>query len=224
MIRHSRGAKNRFTVFHSRSGSTLVVVLVMSLVLTVTGVYSFRSVLFQSRMVHRSYHHQQALALAEAGVELAILELEVLRTCKKFAKEADERTLQSRSERGIPTYTGVSASANQVIYGEASEGEPLRELDCLVTLYDEIELDGPFNMQLVVNAPIACKQRKGVEVFGVTDPELSLGSIDFPIVSDLAGSVLFRSLTEVPTDWPAAVHSTTLLTIAHSFPSSSASV
>jgi hypothetical protein len=52
-----------------------MLVLVMIPILALIGIYLFRSVQFQSHMAHESFRHQQAMAVAEAGVEDAILRL-----------------------------------------------------------------------------------------------------------------------------------------------------
>lgn len=60
---------------HRRRGSTLVLATVVSIVVLVVAAASFRSALFQHRMAYRSSEYQLAIAVAEAGAERAMNEL-----------------------------------------------------------------------------------------------------------------------------------------------------
>ena len=59
----------------SKSGSSLVVVLILAIIVFIAVTASFKAVVFQLRMTDRSLNFKQAFALAEAGVENAICEL-----------------------------------------------------------------------------------------------------------------------------------------------------
>lgn len=56
-------------------GSTLILVLVLTSVVSLIVISSFKSAIFQSRMATRSYRFQQSLNVAEAGIEFAIQHL-----------------------------------------------------------------------------------------------------------------------------------------------------
>lgn len=60
---------------NKRRGSALIMVMVCMGLMFVIAISSYYSVLQQSRYATRSLHYQQALALAEAGVEIALAEL-----------------------------------------------------------------------------------------------------------------------------------------------------
>jgi len=63
----------------------LMLVLVMIPVLALIGMYLYRSVQFQSRLAHESHRRQQAMGVAEAGIEEAILRLnEYLATSNRW--------------------------------------------------------------------------------------------------------------------------------------------
>ena len=58
-----------------RSGSVLIMVMITAALLVLMVGASVRSAYTQARLADRSFMHQQAMAMAEAGVERAILEL-----------------------------------------------------------------------------------------------------------------------------------------------------
>jgi hypothetical protein len=58
----------------ARRGGVMMVVLLLAAVITVAGAYTLRTVLYQAQAADHSYHYQQALAVAEAGLESALWE------------------------------------------------------------------------------------------------------------------------------------------------------
>lgn len=58
----------------ARRGGAMLVVLLLGTVITLAGVYTLRTVLYQAQAADHSYHYQQALAVAEAGLETALWE------------------------------------------------------------------------------------------------------------------------------------------------------
>lgn len=59
----------------SRRGSALLAVVIFGIILTVCAVFAYRSTIFQRLMAERSQDYMAALAVAEAGAELAMAEL-----------------------------------------------------------------------------------------------------------------------------------------------------
>src|SRR4051812_6706039 len=56
--------------------------------------------------------------------------------------------------------------AERVVYGRPDLGEALREVDQVVTIYQELELGSDLGIQLQLQVPIECKARQGLQVFG----------------------------------------------------------
>lgn len=125
------------------------------------------------------------------------LEIRVLRAASEFARQTDARKLERRSDKGIPTYSGLAADAERVIYGTEAMGEPMREIDCCVTIMDEYELGDTFGIQQVLQIPIECKVRRDVEVFGICDRSIPPVAVCFPITSDFARSYLAHQFSRI---------------------------
>lgn len=74
-MEHHRKLQNRRPLVWDRSGSTLLWTLMLSTMLLLVFASSFKSTISQARVADRIHLHDQALALAEAGVESAMHEL-----------------------------------------------------------------------------------------------------------------------------------------------------
>lgn len=118
--------------------------------------------------------HIKAL-LNKAGIPL---EMRAAHACQAFAKR------RQRAHR-------VSTTASRLVYGPLDEGQSLREIDQLVTLYGEAKLSGgQFGLAVKLMAPIECKHRTGAAYFGIEHPRGARRLAAFPVSSDLSGSRL----------------------------------
>lgn len=63
-------------IFHTRRrGSALITVVILGAIMTVCALFAYRSTIFQKRLAERSQVYLSAMAVAEAGAELAMVEL-----------------------------------------------------------------------------------------------------------------------------------------------------
>ncbi|MFD7073959.1 hypothetical protein ACFV9G_07075 [Nocardioides sp. NPDC059952] len=78
-----------------------------------------------------------------------------------------------------------------LIYGADIE-QPLRELDQLVSFYQEIEVSDRLGVQLILHVPVEAKARREIELFGleVSGEDVHPGAL--PIVGGLGGSNFVR--------------------------------
>ncbi|MDA0364454.1 MAG: hypothetical protein O3B31_02420 [Chloroflexi bacterium] len=83
--------------------------------------------------------------------------------------------------------------AEKFIYSAEVDKE-YREIDQLVQLYDEFEVDERTGVQLVMQIPVESKSRVGVDAFAFPSGDPTVSNA-FPVVSDFAGSDLFRILS-----------------------------
>ncbi len=127
--------------------------------------------------------HVQAL-LAESGV---LLEARVARVCQRLVTVYDG-------------HQGMILRTEQLVYGSTFSDQPLREIDQLVTMYQEFELSNAVGIQLLLNVPIEAKHRRGAQVFGVEVDGSRPSSGALPVAGGLARSTLVREFvaTQLP--------------------------
>lgn len=115
--------------------------------------------------------------LRHAGIPL---ELRVAGECELFCKD-----------RNPPKTSHLRTC--KLVYSPLDDHNCYREVDQLVTIYEEFPISKQTGIQLIGSIPIECKYRHGIEYFA-----FHLGGNHahegFPVWSSLAGSQLFRSL------------------------------
>jgi hypothetical protein len=115
--------------------------------------------------------------LEQAGVPL---ELQAAGICTKFSDTNDRpRELAVMSEK--------------LVYMPSTAVHEYREVDQLVSIYEEFELGKLTGIQLQLKMPIECKYRSDVECFAfqVAEGNVHFG---FPVVSSFTGSQLWRNI------------------------------
>lgn len=81
-----------------------------------------------------------------------------------------EARIAAICQRLVTLYDGhqaMTVRTESLVYGDLSTGQPLREIDQVVSLYQEFELSDRYGIQLQLNVPIESKWRRGAQVFGV---------------------------------------------------------
>jgi len=66
---------SKLAMEHRKRGSAFLAVVIFGIILTLCAVFAFRSTIYQRTMAERSQDYMAALAVAEAGAELAMAEL-----------------------------------------------------------------------------------------------------------------------------------------------------
>jgi hypothetical protein len=108
--------------------------------------------------------------LTKAGLPL---EIRTANACRSFSSGIKAQGIMSDSER--------------LVYGNVAEGETLREIDQVVSLYSEMDVGPPIGVQLLLQILIECKHRDDMELFAFPEHS-SAGTLRVPIITDLAGS------------------------------------
>lgn len=114
--------------------------------------------------------------LNESG---APLEAQVARLCQRFVSAYDG-------------HQGANLSAEPLIYGDDDE-RPLREIDQLVTLYQELDVGDHHGIQLIFYVPIEVKHRRDIQLFGIEVDDVPTSAGAIPIGGQLAMSELIRT-------------------------------
>lgn len=113
--------------------------------------------------------------IADSG---APLEARLSRLCRRFANVWDETD-------------GCQITTDTLVYG-VDQNRPLREVDQLVTFYQEIPVSDRLGVQLILSAPIEAKARRHVEFFGLEVAGQAVGPGALPISGELAYSSFVR--------------------------------
>ena len=90
--------------------------------------------------------------LNKSGVTLEAL---VTRQC--------QRIVSPRVSHG-----GPFINASSLVYGNPDSDKPLREIDQVITMYEEWEQSEVLGMQLILQAMIEAKHRDDVQIFGIS--------------------------------------------------------
>jgi hypothetical protein len=111
----------------------------------------------------------------------APLELEVEAVCKQFADQA------------VTTTDTINIRSEKVVYSTRADPEKYREVDQLVTFYDELDVSDLTGVQLIAHIPIECKSRSNLEYFAFP-VEQKTAYRSFPMWSELGWSQYLDSL------------------------------
>jgi len=90
----------------------------------------------------------------------------------------------------------IFARAERIIYTDEKNGNVCREIDHFVHFYQELEIDKNTGVQLILNVPIECKNRKNCESFSFIEEQKLDIPYNFIISSTMNGSEYFKNLID----------------------------
>lgn len=119
--------------------------------------------------------------LEQAGT---LLELKVAGICEKFCKSHTKPKQIFVTTENLVYATPVNNPLEEIY----------REVDQRVQIYNEIEVSESIGVQLIVDLPVECKCRKGLELFAFSHISKLKNILEFPIFGSFAGSGYFERL------------------------------
>ncbi len=118
-----------------------------------------------------------ASLLNKSGVTL---EAQVARQCRRITSPRSH-------------HSGPFIDTSTLVYGNPDSDEPLREIDQVVTFYEEWEQSETVGLQLILQATIEAKHREDVQIFGVSVEGTEVGPEALPVAGSLNRSRLVRN-------------------------------